>query len=324
MDDKTSDVSGRTLPFNNLFLNSGFVHGLNLWPIYFLTIALTLFCYFFAPSITLIHLVILAKQNGMTLEQILANPDVLQDSVATGIDMNYILISLFGIFVLAFLGLWFGLKKFHHKTLTSVITGYEKFRTKRFWFAFAIWSLIVLLTVAIEYAMNPGEFELVFQPQGFIIGLILMLLFMPIQTGFEEIFFRGYLVQGLSQVFKNGIVPVLITSLLFGAAHMDNPEVDKYGWQMMLPYYSGFGLFLGALALLDEGLELSFGIHLANNLISSLLVTSKESVLKTYSVFEVKSEEPVAEIILTLVMIVLASGIFWYKYRWKNFNLIIK
>ena len=32
----------------------------------------------------------------------------------------------------------------------------------------------------------------------------------------------------MSQIFKNGIVPLIVSSLLFGFAHMSNPEVKEY------------------------------------------------------------------------------------------------
>jgi membrane protease YdiL (CAAX protease family) len=151
-----------------------------------------------------------------------------------------------------------------------------------------------------------------------------MLVFMPLQTGLEEIVFRGYLLQGMSQVFKNGIVPLLITSILFGTAHISNPEVKEYGFVTMLSYYIGFALFLGVLTLLDEGIELAFGIHFANNIVSGILVTEAHSVIKPYSIFETKVNDPKAEIILWFCMTAVTFTIFYLKYRWKNFSLLIK
>jgi len=324
MDDKTGETPQKTLPFNNLFLNSGFVHGNNHWALYFLAIGITLFCYAFAPMFTFIHLVFLATHGGMSFEKVMENPNILIDPVASGIDRNYIIVALCGIFIFALGGLWLGVTKLHQKTFVSIISSYEKFRAKRFWFAFAVWSAMVVLTVGIDYYLNRDDYELVFEPKGFLISIVLLLVFMPIQTGFEEVFFRGYLMQGMALIFKNGFIPLIITSFLFGFAHMDNPEVDKFGWEIMLPYFTGFALFLGAITLLDEGLELAFGIHLANNLVSCIFVTSNESVLRTYSVFETKTQDPMGQMVLTFIMIVLAFGILWLRYRWKNFNLIIK
>ena len=324
MDDTSQDKPLKTLPFNNLYLNSGFVNGINHWSIYLLTISFTLFCYFFSPLITFLHLFFMALQSGMSYEEILGNMNVVLDYKTTGIDLNYVLIAVFGIFVFASGGLWLGLRKFHHKTLITVVSGYDKFRFKRFWFAFMVWTVLVVVSVCIGYFSSPEDFKYVFNLNGFLISLLLILVFMPIQTGFEEVFFRGYLMQGMALLFKNGIVPLVITSLLFGLAHMDNPEVEKYGAQIMLPYYFGFALFMGALTLLDEGLELALGIHLANNLITSIILTSPDSVIQTYSVFETKTGDPYTEILLWCIMATIAFSTFWYKYRWKNFSLIIK
>ncbi len=125
-------------------------------------------------------------------------------------------------------------------------------------------------------------------------------------------------------LFKNGIIPVIVTSLLFGLVHMTNPEVEKHGWGIMLPYYSLFGLFLGLLTLLDEGLELALGIHFANNFTSGLLITSPNNVLKTDAIFIAQTEDPASELLAWLVLAAIAFIIFWLRYRWKNFNLILK
>jgi len=182
----------------------------------------------------------------------------------------------------------------------------------------------LLISVIINYILNPADFTFQFNLQGFIFSTVILLLFMPIQTGIEELFFRGYLIQGLSQIFKNGIIPLMISSLLFGLAHMSNPEVQKFGWSIMLSYYVIFALFMGCITLLDEGLELAIGIHFANNMISGLLVSTPDSVLKPYSILETKNENPYLELICWFFMAGLTFLVFVKKYKWNNFNLLIK
>ncbi len=312
------------LPFNNLYLNSGYVSGLNDWWMYAVTILFTILCYLCAPVVTSLHLLVLAQQHGVTADQLAKDPNQLFNYHVIGVDRNVILISLLGIFVIAFLGFYAGIRKFHRKTLLSIFTGYDRFRFKRFWFAFAIWGGLIVTTILLSYFFRLDDLTVNFDTIGFTISLLMMAALMPIQTGFEELFFRGYLVQGLSQVFKNGIVPVIFTSLLFGAAHLSNPEVKEYGWLLMMSYYTLFALFMGCITLLDEGLELAFGIHLANNLVSSIMVNSSDSVLKTYSIFESNSSDAGSELLLWTVMASVTLFIFWRKYRWKNFNLIIR
>ncbi len=312
------------LPFNNLYLLSGLTTGFNKGWMYIFTLILLVIGYVGYQAVIAVPLVELAKKNGITTEQIFKNNNLIFDSDALHIDRNIILLLLFGMFVFAFGGFLIGLKAIHKKTLTSVLTGYQKFRFKRFWFAFAVWAAMLVFTVLVNFIIEPGSLTFNFNAGGFIVSLLLMLVFMPLQTGVEEVVFRGYLLQGLSQLFKNGIIPIIITSVLFGLAHISNPEVREYGIGIMLSYYIGFALFMGVLTLLDEGLELAFGIHFANNIISSILVMQPHSVIKTYSIFEAKADDPGAEIILWFCMSAVTFTIFYVKYRWKNFNLIIK
>jgi membrane protease YdiL (CAAX protease family) len=312
------------LPFNNLYLLSGLTSGFNKAWMYIFTLILLLFGYLGYQAIITVPLLELAKQNGITMEQIIENNNLLFDSEALHINRNIVLLLLFGMFVFAFGGFLVGLKFIHKKTLTSVLTGFEKFRFKRFWFAFAIWATMLVFTVVLNFILDPDSLTYNFNLGGFVVSLLIMLVFMPLQTGLEEIVFRGYLLQGMSQVFKNGIVPLLITSILFGTAHISNPEVKEYGFVTMLSYYIGFALFLGVLTLLDEGIELAFGIHFANNIVSGILVTEAHSVIKPYSIFETKVNDPKAEIILWFCMTAVTFTIFYLKYRWKNFSLLIK
>ena len=112
-----------------------------------------------------------------------------------------------------------------------------------------------------------------------LIGILLI----PLQTSFEEYFFRGYLMQGLGIVTKNRWFPLIFTSVVFGMLHIANPEVSKLGYGILW-YYVGTGFFLGIITLMDEGLELALGFHAANNLITALLVTANCTVFQTNSI----------------------------------------
>lgn len=322
MTDKES-VS-KELPFNNLYLNSGAVNGYNQWWMYLTTLLMVMFGYLVFGSIITVPLISETLEAGFTMDDIERNNHLIFDAEKIGVDKNLILLTQFGLFVFAALGFYIGLKRFHKKTLTSVLTGYEKFRFKRFFTAFAVWGALLIIVITVNYFVAPDQLSLTFNLKGFLISFFMCLIFMPIQTGIEEVIFRGYLLQGLSQIFKNGIAPLVITSLLFGMAHMSNPEVREYGWQIMLAYYVCFALFMGGLTLLDEGLELAIGIHFANNLFSSALVSSPHSVIKTNSIFTASSDDPAAEIVLWFCMAAVTFTIFWLKFRWKNFNLILK
>lgn len=323
MDSTIQDNQNPTLPFNNLYLNSGFVHGYNKLWMYVFTILLTIGGYVTFQLVTGIPLITYLIGKGYTETEII-NENLVYNADALGIDKNIVVLLLIGMFVFAFMGFYVGIRFFHGKTLTSVLTGFSKFRYKRFVLGFSIWAVLVVVGVLAEFYLAPENVVIDFDPKGFFISVLIMILFMPIQTGIEELIFRGYLIQGLSQVFKNGIVPLILTTTLFGLAHMTNPEVKQYGWLIMFPYYTVFALFLGTLTLLDEGLELAFGIHFANNLVSSIMVSSPHSALKTYSIFQAKTEDPYSELIVWFIMATITFLILWRTYKWKQFNLIIK
>lgn len=314
----------KKLPFNNLFLNAGFVNGQNEWWMYFFGICAAMLGYFVFQLIMVFPLINAAINNGVSLSEIQTKPEILFNPDKIGINKNLLLAMLFGMFVFALLGLLLVVKKLHKKTVLSILTAYDKFRYGRFFFSFSVWGVLVIVSTFGAYLMNPDDVTLQFDPYNFGTLVLVSVLLLPIQTSTEEILFRGYMVQGLSQIFKNGIAPLVITSLFFGMVHMSNPEAKAYGWVAMLPYYTIFGFFLGAIALLDEGLELSMGIHCANNLLSSLLITSPNGVLKTDAIFVAKTENPGAEFLTWIIMAAITFIIFWLKYRWKNFNLLIK
>lgn len=324
MEQTPEDNPKRDLPFNNLYLLSGLINGYNALWMYAFTILLLVVGYLGFGSLLTIPLVTKALENGVSLKELTDNSSLLFDSEVVKLDRNIILIIQFGLFVFAAIGFLIGLKYIHKKTITSVLTGFQKFRFNRFWFAFFIWGLLLIVVVLVQYFSNSDSLTINFNLGGFLISLLLMVIFMPIQTGLEELIFRGYLLQGLSQVFKNGIIPLIITSSLFGLAHMSNPEVRAYGWPIMLAYFICFALFMGAITLLDEGLELAFGIHFANNIISSVLVNEPNSVIKSYSIFESTSSSPYAEIVLWFCMSISTFALFRIKYRWTNFKLILK
>lgn len=108
---------------------------------------------------------------------------------------------------------------------------------------------------------------------------IVILIFIPFQVAFEEFIFRGYLMQGSILLFKYRWVALLLTGFAFGLLHGSNPEVDRFGFWVAMPQYILMGLLLGLVAIWDDGLELALGLHLANNVISSLVVTHDASAL---------------------------------------------
>jgi membrane protease YdiL (CAAX protease family) len=193
----------------------------------------------------MIPLLTAAMNNGITMNDIAENPNILFNPEKVGINKSLLLALMMGMFVFTMLFLWLALKFIQKKSFTSIITGYDKIRWKRYFFSFGVWGILITILTIASYLISPQDIEIRFNASEFAILLIVAVTLIPIQTATEELIFRGYLMQGFGLAFKNGIAPLLITSVLFGLMHASNPEAKAHGLLIMMPYYIFFGAFLG-------------------------------------------------------------------------------
>ncbi len=237
------------------------------------------------------------------------------------IGVNGTFVALVGPLGLMLLIVLFYNKFIQNNTIRILTTSRPKIDWQRVFFSFGLWSLITIVTTVVSYYTSPEDFVLNFKPKEFAVFVVLALLFIPLQTSFEEYLFRAHMLQGLGLATKTRWIPLVVTSFLFGIMHIANPEVEKLGLIIMF-YYIGTGLFLGILTLMDEGLELALGFHAANNLVGALLITSDWSAFQTHSILKDVSE-PNANVqifIPILVIFPILLYIFAIKYKWSNWK----
>ena len=246
---------------------------------------------------------------------------LIQSEIAQKGELQFLFENLvvFAIF-LGLLLLW--VKFIHRQPLVALITARPRISWKRFWFAFLLWGGITIGITCIDYFFfNPDDYIWNFQWIPFLKLLVIVVLFIPLQTAFEEIFFRGYLMQGLGLVMRNAWFPLLFTSITFGLMHIANPEVEKLGYSLLI-YYIGTGLFLGITTLMDDGLELALGFHTANNLFTALLVTSDWTVFQVPSVLRDVSEPSLGFSVWAPLLFCFPLLLYIYakKYHWKEWK----
>ncbi|UUV20680.1 CPBP family intramembrane glutamic endopeptidase [Paenimyroides aestuarii] len=223
----------------------------------------------------------------------------------------------FAFFLVLLFGWWLVIHKYSIKQLT---TSRAQIDYKRFFFSFGVWGGINILVLLISYLLQPESFQLQFNAQSFIPLFIIALIFIPIQTSFEEYFFRGYFMQFSAFVTKNRIAALIITSVVFGLMHLSNPEVSSMGLTVMI-FYIGCGFVLGIMTLMDEGLELALGFHAANNLLGALLVTSNDAVFQTDALFIFNGSSNIYEMLIQVFIIFpILLLIFSKKYNWANWK----
>lgn len=256
-------------------------------------------------------------KEGRSIDQI-ANPNVLMSTLDSNLTLFLMLLGFF--FGLATLFLI--VARLHKQKIKDLTTTRKKVDFGRIWFGFLLVAIPAIALTLVDYYLNPEDYIVQFDLYPFLILSIIAMLFIPIQTSFEEYLFRGYLIQGIGVHTKSRLAALLVTSVIFGLLHLANPEVGKLGNFIMI-YYIGTGLFLGLITLMDEGLELALGYHAGNNLIAALLVTADWTVFQTNSIFKDISEPSFTFEVIFSVGIFLP--IFYFilakKYKWTGFRV---
>jgi membrane protease YdiL (CAAX protease family) len=232
------------------------------------------------------------------------------------VDANLLFMTELFIFVGAMFALWLTVRFLHRKKFLSIITSAPKIRWKRFAISAAIWMILSFIGQFISMSMYPDNYVMVFNLKPFLITILIALIFLPIQTWFEEFFFRGYIFQGIGIKTKTAIVPIIITGLLFAGAHMFNPEVQAYGIAAMLPAYLLPGIFLAMMAALDEGLESAMGMHFANNFFGTFAVTTSSSAIQANTIWVAKEMNPGADNLTLLISFFILMAILAKTNKW--------
>lgn len=223
-------------------------------------------------------------------------------------------------FVGGLLALLVIVKYLHKQRFTKLVTARKKIDWSRVFFSFGIWALFSIVSTLIAYYLAPEDLLWNFNLMPFLGLLLVSLLLLPLQTSFEELLFRGYLMQGIGVVARNRWVPLVITSLIFGLMHAFNPEIEKLGYSI-LSVYIGLGFFLGIITLMDDGMELALGFHAANNMIIALLVTSDWTALQTNSIFlDVAEPSAIGQIVPVFIILPILTFIFAKKYKWSDWK----
>ncbi len=244
-----------------------------------------------------------------------------QDEMLQLLDSNLNLFLILLSFAFGLAGVFLAAKVLHSQPIIALTTTRKKIDWGRFFFAFGLVAIFSIVVTLGDYFANPEDYFFNFKPGPFFIMLLIAIIMIPLQTSFEEYFFRGYLMQGVGTLVRNKWVPLILTSVVFGGLHFFNPEVTKLGNIIMI-YYIGTGFMLGIMTLMDEGLELALGFHAGNNLITAVLVTADWTAFQTNSVLKDISDPSMGWDVLIPVLIVYPIFLFIMskKYGWSNWK----
>lgn len=181
---------------------------------------------------------------------------------------------LLGTFAGLLIGLWLAARWVHRRPLTSMIG--PRART---WRDFRRAGLITLVGLSLSLA--------VFLPGTAVtanLSLAVWASFLPVallaiavQTGAEEILFRGYLQQQLAARFASPLVWMVLPSVVFGLAHFDTQAAGETAPLVALA--AGlFGLLAADLTRRTGSIGAAWGMHFANNCFAILGISVQGTI----------------------------------------------
>lgn len=228
---------------------------------------------------------------------------------AAGPTATLLLLATFGGLVL---GLWASLRVVHRRSLASVIGEWEPtWRDFRRAMAITLAGMILSLAIFLPGTQIMPNLPVVIWASFLPLALVLIAL----QTGAEEMLFRGYLQQQLAARFSSPLVWMLLPSVLFGAAHYDPTTAGDTAFQVALA--AGlFGLLAADLTRLTGNIGAAWGMHFANNCMAILFLAVQGTIpgLALYTTDLAISDT--AEISVLLWMDMALTGLLYLAIRW--------
>jgi membrane protease YdiL (CAAX protease family) len=267
----------------------------------------------------LIAIGIKSVSNPEIVSQLSINPN---DFSVLDIESNIVLIMLLFPFIAGLAAFILLVKPLNKRTLKNTINGTTEIRWNRFFISAIIWFVLSAGYLIVYLKLSPGNFIINNNSSSLILLSLISVLLIPFQATFEEVLFRGYLMQGFSAILKNRWFPLLMTSVLFGLMHSLNPEVKEFGFLTMMPQYILFGLIFGVITILDDGIEAAMGAHTANNIFLCIMVTNKSAALQTSAHYEQRIIYPWTEFAGLLVTGIIFVLILRIIFKWNDFSLI--
>lgn len=266
-----------------------------------------------------VSLIISAIKDPSALKALSQNPN---DLSVLGLSQNMGLLVQLIPFLAGLATFIFIVKPLNQRSVGQVINGNVPFRWNRFLASAAIWLLMSVIYLVVNMKTDPSNFSLNNRSLSLIPLILISVILIPFQAAFEEILFRGYLMQGFTAMARNAFMPLISTALLFGLMHGLNPEVKEFGFWTMLPQYMVFGIIFGIITILDDGIEAAIGAHAANNAFLCIMITNESSALQTPAMFVQHKIYPWTEFAMMLVMGVVILLVMKKIFKWGSFMKI--
>ncbi|MCL2157524.1 MAG: CPBP family glutamic-type intramembrane protease [Methanobrevibacter sp.] len=177
-----------------------------------------------------------------------------------------------------------------------------------------IWLIFLSIVEFILYVYAPNSFIINFNIENISLMILLFIIAIPIQVTFEELFFRGYINQAISLKIKQPLLIILISSLIFSIGHILNGGNNLIFMIENVSITFIVGIILSGFTLVDNGIELAIGAHLANNFFAFIITSSEGSLGNFNTIIQIVGIDPIVELLFSIISILIFAFIlFLYK-----------
>nr|WP_242055856.1 CPBP family intramembrane glutamic endopeptidase [Nostoc flagelliforme] len=226
----------------------------------------------------------------------------------------------------------------HRRPPLTLITAQEKISWYRVGQGFVAWFVPFCLIGGLgQYLFYPDTFSFNSDLAALALFVPIALIFTAIQTTTEELFFRGYIVQGASLIWSNRVFLAIVPAVIFTLPHLGNPEAitslsfpslreaaptercanaNAGGWLTVFSnYFLVPGLLWTVVSLIDGTTELAIGVHFVNNIGSILLFNITGSAVTTPALFTISEYHATYGALSVLVAIPMFLAIAYKVFK---------
>ena len=205
----------------------------------------------------------------------------------------------------------------HRRPPLTLIRAQEKISWYRVGQGFVAWFVPFCLIGGLgQYLFYPDTFSFNSDLAALALFVPITLIFTAIQTTTEELFFRGYIVQGASLIWSNRVFLAIVSAVIFTLPHLLNPEAIAGGWLTVFSnYFLVPGLLWTVVSLIDGTTELAIGVHFANNIGGILLINITGSAVTTPALFTISEYHATYGALSVLVAIPVFLAIAYKVFK---------
>lgn len=220
-------------------------------------------------------------------------------------------------FLFFLVGVLIAVSLVHRRHPWTLITARERIDWRRIGHGFVAWFVPFCLIGGLgQYLFYPDTFSFNSDLTTFALFVPIALVLTAIQTTTEELFFRGYIVQGASLIWSNRVFLAIVPAVIFTLPHLLNPEAIAGGWlTVFITYFLVPGLVWTVVSLIDGTTELAIGVHFANNISGTLLINITGSAVTTPALFTVSEYHATYGALSVLVAVPVFLAIAYQVFK---------